>query len=335
MAPPVTPPSTTGLNVRVHDRRGVADGVIALELRATEGYELSRFTAGSHIDVELPVRDAHGHFIVRQYSLCNDPAEHHRYVIAVGRDANTRGGSAYLHDQLKVGDIVHISTPRNHFQLYEPAPHSVLVAGGIGITPLLAMARRLSALGRIWTLYLCARTPERAAFLDELEALPGTVIPVFDGVPGGAPIDLERVISDAPADAHLYCCGPTTLMEAFERAAARRAAHTVHVEWFKPRPASTATDVAAASGSFELKLAHSGVTLAVPAEKSILDVLIEAGVAVQYSCCDGVCGTCETRVLEGIPDHRDSVLLGEDADATDRMMVCVSRCAGNSLTLDL
>jgi len=335
MAPPLSPPSTTGLNVRVHDRRAVADGVIAIELRATDGYELSRFTAGSHIDVELTVRDGHGHFIVRQYSLCNDPAEHHRYVIAVGRDANTRGGSAYLHDQLKVGDIVHISTPRNHFQLYEPAPHSVLVAGGIGITPLLAMARRLSALGRTWTLYLCARTPERAAFLDELKSLPGTVIPVFDGVPGGAPIDLERVISDAPADAHLYCCGPTTLMEAFEQAAARREAHTVHVEWFKPRPASAATDVAAASGSFELKLAHSGVTLAVPPEKSILDVLIEAGVAVQYSCCDGVCGTCETRVLEGIPDHRDSVLLGEDANATDRIMVCVSRCAGNSLTLDL
>ena len=335
MAPPLSPPSTTGLNVRVHDRRAVADGVIAIELRATDGYELSRFTAGSHIDVELTVRDGHGHFIVRQYSLCNDPAEHHRYVIAVGRDANTRGGSAYLHDQLKVGDIVHISTPRNHFQLYEPAPHSVLVAGGIGITPLLAMARRLSALGRTWTLYLCARTPERAAFLDELKSLPGTVIPVFDGVPGGAPIDLERVISDAPADAHLYCCGPTTLMEAFEQAAARREPHTVHVEWFKPRPASAATDVAAASGSFELKLAHSGVTLAVPPEKSILDVLIEAGVAVQYSCCDGVCGTCETRVLEGIPDHRDSVLLGEDANATDRIMVCVSRCAGNSLTLDL
>jgi ferredoxin-NADP reductase len=335
MTPPRTPPSTTGLNVRVHERRVVADGVIAIELRASQGYELSHFTAGSHIDVELTARDAHGHFIVRQYSLCNDPAEHHRYVIAVGRDADTRGGSAYLHDELKVGDIVRISTPRNHFQLYEPAPHSVLVAGGIGITPLLAMARRLSALGRTWTLYLCARTPERAAFLDELEALPGTVIPVFDGVPGGAPIDLKRVIGDAPANAHLYCCGPTTLMEAFEQAAAQREAHTVHVEWFKPRPASTASDVATANGAFELNLAHSGVTLAVPPEKSILDVLIEAGVSVQYSCCDGVCGTCETRVLEGIPDHRDSVLLGDDANATDRIMVCVSRCAGKSLTLAL
>jgi vanillate O-demethylase ferredoxin subunit len=125
------------------------------------------------------------------------------------------------------------------------------------------MARRLSTLGRTWTLYLCARTPERAAFLDELEALPGTVIPVFDRVPGGASIDLERVIGDAPADAHLYCCGPTGLMEAFERAAVRREAHTVR-RVVQAAPASAATDVAAASGSFELKLAHSGVTLAVP-----------------------------------------------------------------------
>jgi vanillate O-demethylase ferredoxin subunit len=336
MAPTISMPTTTGLNVRVHERRMVADGVVAIELRAVDGYELSPFAAGSHIDVELPVRDAHGHFIVRQYSLCNDPVEQHRYVIGVGRDANSRGGSTYLHDHLKVGDIVHISTPRNHFQLYEPAPSSVLVAGGIGITPMLAMARRLSALGQPWTLYYCARTPERAAFLDELQALPGTVIPVFDGVPGGAPIDFAQVMTDAPADAHLYCCGPTTLMEAFERAAATREPSSVHVEWFKPRPVpANSTTGADADGEFIVKLAHSGVTLTVPAQKSILDVLIEAGVAVQYSCCDGVCGTCETRVLEGVPDHRDSVLLGEDANAPDRIMVCVSRCSGASLTLDL
>ncbi|MDM0050540.1 PDR/VanB family oxidoreductase [Variovorax sp. J22R115] len=322
--------------MRVQERRVVADGVVAIELRAVDGYELTPFAAGSHIDVELPVRDAHGHFIVRQYSLCNDPAEHDRYVIGVGRDANTRGGSAYLHDNLQVGDVVHISTPRNHFQLYEPAPSSVLVAGGIGVTPMLAMARRLSALGQRWTLYYCARTPERAAFLDELKALPGHVIPVFDGVPGGTPIDLSKVMADAPTDAHLYCCGPTTLMEAFERAAATRDPSTVHVEWFKPRPVvASATAGVKGDGNFVVKLANSGVTLTIPPQKSILDVLIEAGIAVQHSCCDGVCGTCETRVLEGIPDHRDSVLLGEEANATDRIMVCVSRCAGASLTLDL
>jgi vanillate O-demethylase ferredoxin subunit len=181
-------------------------------LRAQDGFELPHFTPGSHIDVELPVRDDNGHFMVRQYSLSNDSTESHRYVIGVGRDANSRGGSMYLHDQLQVGASLRISTPRNHFPLQESAHHSVMVAGGIGITPLLAMARRLSALGKTWTLYYCARTPAHAAFLNELQGLPGTVIPVFDGVPDGKPIDLQAVVRDAPVEAHLYCCGPASLM---------------------------------------------------------------------------------------------------------------------------
>jgi vanillate O-demethylase ferredoxin subunit len=334
MVPPLAAPSTTGLNVRVTRIARVAQDVVALELRATDGYALSPFAAGAHIDIELPVRDPDGRFLVRQYSLCNDPAEPDPYVVAVGRDANSRGGSAWIHDALKEGETLRISTPRNHFQLVEGAAQSVLVAGGIGITPLLAMARRLSALGRSWTLYYCARTPERAAFLQDLAALPGTVVPVYDGVPGGKPIDLPAVLRGVPNDAHLYCCGPTTLMEAFERAAAHRPPHHIHVEWFKPRPVPKDAK-ADADGPFEVKLARSGMRLAVPGGKSILDVLIEAGVAVQHSCCDGVCGTCETRVLEGEPDHRDSVLFGEDANSTDRMMVCVSRARGASLTLDL
>jgi len=335
MATAMSMSTTAGLDVVVHDRRVVADGVIALELRAAGGSELPPFTAGSHIDVELPVKDAHGHAIVRQYSLCNDPSERDRYVIGVGRDPNSRGGSVYLHDAVGLGDLLHVSAPRNHFQLHEAAEHSVLIAGGIGITPLLAMARRLSALGRRWRLYYCARTEQRAAFLDELRALPGEVIPVFDGLPGGQPIDLERVMRETPTDAHLFCCGPIGLMEAFERAASNRPAKNVHVEWFKPRPVEPDPMAAEAAGSFEVKLARTGLTLKVPADKSILDVLINADVAVQYSCCDGVCGTCETRVLDGVPDHRDSVLLGEDAGATDRIMLCVSRSASPCLTLDL
>jgi len=335
MVPTAAMPSTTGLNVRIHERRVVAEGVIALELRAVDGDELSPFTAGSHIDVEMPVKDAHGHFTVRQYSLSNDPFERHRYVIGIGRDHNSRGGSAYLHDHAHIGDVLHISAPRNHFQLYEPADFSILVAGGIGITPLLAMAHRLSALGKPWRLYYCARNRQRAAFLDELQGLPGEVIQVFSGVPGGERIDLDAVVRHAPADAHLYCCGPSGLMEAFERAASQRPSPNVHVEWFKPRPAETSQVVHEEASPFEVKLANSGVTLSVPADKSILDVLIDAGVAVQHSCCDGVCGTCETRVLGGIPDHRDYVLLGEETKATDRIMVCVSRARSASLTLDL
>jgi tetrachlorobenzoquinone reductase len=327
-------PGTTGMNVRVARVTPAAHDVVAIELRAVDGYALTPFAAGAHIDIELPVRDADGRFMVRQYSLCNDPADQDRYIVAVGRDANSRGGSTWLHDKLKKDDTLRISTPRNHFQLVEAAAHSVLVAGGIGITPLLAMARRLSALVRPWTLYYCARTPERAAFLSELAALPGTVTPVFDGIPGGKAIDLAQVLGQAPANAHLYCCGPASLMEAFERAAGDRPSQYVHVEWFKPRPASTAM-AADADGPFEVKLARNGMCLQVPTGKSILDVLIEAGIAVQHSCCDGVCGTCETRVLEGIPEHRDSVLFGDDAKRTDRMMVCVSRTRGPSLTLDL
>ncbi|CAN7334400.1 PDR/VanB family oxidoreductase [Variovorax sp. LjRoot178] len=325
---------STELNVKVTARTGEALGVISLELRAADGSPLPPFGAGAHIDVHLPVRDAQGRFLVRQYSLCNDPAEQDRYVIGVGRDPNSRGGSLWLQDQLQVGDLLHISAPRNNFPLDESAAHSVLVAGGIGITPLLAMSRRLRTLGRPWTLYYCARTPERAAFLEELRAMPARVVPVFDGLPGGEPLDLGSVIADAPADAHLYCCGPASLMEAFELAAARRPRQQVHVEWFKPR-AAAAHAQAQSERPFDITLARGRMMLHVPVGKSILDVLIEAGVAIPHSCCDGVCGTCETRVIEGVPEHRDAVLLGEAANISDRMMVCVSRSAGPHLTLDL
>jgi len=325
---------STELNVKVTARTGEALGVIALELRAAHDCPLPAFDAGAHIDVHLPVRDDQGRFLVRQYSLCNDPAERHRYVIGVGRDPNSRGGSAWLHERLQVGDLLRIGTPRNNFPLDESAAHSVLVAGGIGITPLLAMGRRLSTLGRPWTLYYCARTPERAAFLDELRAMPARVVPVFDGLPGGQPLALGSVIADAPAHAHLYCCGPATLMEAFELAAAGRPRQQVHLEWFKPR-AAAADGQAQRERPFDITLARGSMTLHVPVGKSILDVLIEAGVAIPHSCCDGVCGTCETRVIDGVPEHRDAVLLGDAADTTDRMMVCVSRSVGPHLTLDL
>lgn len=317
--------------VRVHARQLVAEGVIAVELRALTGVDLPAFTAGAHIDVVLPVQDPAGHEVVRQYSLCNDPAERHRYVVAVARDAASRGGSAWLHDRLRTGDVLTIAGPRNHFPLDEQAPRSVLIAGGIGVTPLLAMARRLAALGRPWQLYLCARTPERAAFVAEASALPGgEVITVFDGVAGGRPLDLAALCAGLDPDTHLYCCGPTPMLAAFEAATGQRPPGTVHVEYFKAREVE-----ASAQGTFELKLARSGRTLHVPADRSILDVLADAGIDVPYSCRDGVCGTCETRVLDGLPAHRCSVLLGDQAEATDRLMPCVSRSRSPLLTLDL
>ena len=325
------------LNLRVRARCVEAEGVISLELIDADGAALPPFEAGAHVDLHIPeAPTAPGaRNLVRQYSLCNDPAERHRYVVAVGRDAASRGGSTYLHDHLHEGDELQVGQPRNHFTLNEAASRTILVAGGIGITPLLAMARRLSALGRRWTLYYCVRTPQRAAFLAELLALPGDVIPVFDGVPGIALLDLQAVRAAANAGTHLYCCGPASLMGAFERAMAGRAPDTVHVEWFSPRAPEPAAVSPDSDHPFELHLARSGRMLQVPSDKSILDVLLEAGIAADYGCCGGVCGSCEVAVLDGRPLHRDSIFIGSDADVTDRILICVSRCAGKSLTLDL
>lgn len=317
------------LDVLIHARRQEADGVVSLDLRAIGG-DLPAFTAGAHIDVAVPLP---GGAVTRQYSLCNDPGESHRYLIGVGRDAASRGGSSWLCERAAPGDRLRISAPRNNFPLAEAAPHSVLVAGGIGITPLLAMARRLSALNRSWTLYLCAATPRRAAFLGDARALPGQVVPVFDGMPGVASLDLRAVAAAAAPDTHLYCCGPEPMLRAFQAACAGRPAGTVHMEWFK-----ASTDVPAPAGgerAFAVQLARSGRQIDVPVGTSILDALLGAGIEVAHSCCDGVCGTCETRVLTGRPDHRDAVLLGADAQAQDRIMVCVSRCHDDVLTLDL
>jgi vanillate O-demethylase ferredoxin subunit len=323
------------LAVRVVSVDHAAEDVLVLELRSLYGSDLPSFTAGAHIDVELPIPLDKAGPLVRQYSLCNDPVENHRYVIAVGRDAQSRGGSEWVHGHIRPGDRLRISAPRNHFPLSEDAPQSVLIAGGIGVTPLLAMARRLSALRRPWTFYYCARSPQRAAFLGELHMLPGTIVPVFDGIPGGERIDLSAVVREALPCTHFYCCGPSSLMEAFEQAASSLPLQQVHVEWFKARPLTSKATQPASDAAFEIRLAKTNICLEVPADKSVLDVLIEAGISIQHSCCDGLCGTCETRVLEGQPDHRDSVLLGDDAKCTDRMMVCVSRSVGSHLTLDL
>lgn len=319
------------LDACVHRIRTLVDGIIEIELHPTTGSELPAYTAGAHIDVQIPLRD--GDLLVRQYSLAGDPADRGRYLIGVSLDADSRGGSRYLHEMLAEGDTLRIGVPRNHFPLEEDAGQSVLVAGGIGVTPLVAMVRRLSTLGKPWVLYLCARTPERAAYLDELAALPGgRVITAFDGVPGGRPIDLPSLFEAAPADTHFYCCGPSSLMEAFEAQAKQVAAERVHVEWFRPR---TLPQPVGEERAFALKLARRGLELTVEPGRSMLDALLEAGVDVPHSCCDGVCGTCETRVLEGIPDHRDSVLFGADAQANDRVIVCVSRAKSESITLDL
>jgi len=313
--------------VRVRSVSWEAQGILSYDLRPFAGRELPPFTAGAHIDLLLPGG------MVRSYSLVNPQEERHRYVIAVNRDAASRGGSRFVHESVRPGDTLTVSSPRNNFPLAEDAGHSVLIAGGIGITPLWCMIQRLQALGRSWELYYCTRTRQSAAFLEPLQGLGRRVNTDlhfnFDQEPGGRMLDIAAVVASAPANAHLYCCGPLPMLEAFERAAASRPPAQVHTEYFSAREAPSV------DGGFTVVLARSKVELEVPKGKTILDALLDNGFDSPYSCLEGVCGTCEARVLEGIPDHRDLVLSKEEKESNRSMMICCSGSKSARLVLDL
>lgn len=314
------------LQVRVKRITFEAETVNSYELVATDGTGLTPFTAGSHIDLHL----ANG--MIRSYSLVNDECERHRYVIAVNRDVASRGGSSLIHDTLRAGDVVAVSPPRNNFPLSEDASHSVLIAGGIGITPLLAMIRRLQALGRSWELFYAARTRGTAAFLDETHALAPTGDNLhlnFDHEASGRMFDLAAIVKSAAAGAHLYCCGPAPMLAAFEAAAAGRPPGQVHVEYFR------AVEQPACDGGFDVRLARSKRTVTVEPGRTILDALLDAGITASYACTEGLCGTCETRVLEGIPDHRDLFLKPEEHVQNRTIMICCSGSKSRTLVLDL
>ena len=315
------------MQVRVKRISFEAESINSYELVAPGGGDLAPFTAGCHIDLHLP------NGMIRTYSLVNDQSERTRYVVAVNKDTASRGGSRFVHETLRAGDIITISHPKNNFALQESAAHSVLIAGGIGITPLFSMIRRLEALGRSWELYYAARTRPAAVFLDELNALrpnpPANIHVNFDQVPPMQMLDLPAIVKTAPSNAHLYCCGPVAMLEAFEAATADLPNDHVHVEYFKAR------EKPAVAGGFEVKLARSNRTIAVQVGKSILDALLDAGVAVSYACTEGVCGTCETRVIEGMPDHRDLFLSKEEQAANKTMMICCSGSKSPTLVLDI
>jgi vanillate O-demethylase ferredoxin subunit len=315
------------MQVRVKRISYEAESINSYELAAPSGGDLAPFTAGSHIDLYL------SNGMIRSYSLVNDQSERNRYVIAVNKDAASRGGSSFVHETLRAGDVVTVSNPRNNFALQENADHSVLIAGGIGITPLLSMIRRLEGLGRSWELFYAARTRPAAAFLEELSSLqpkPCARLHVnFDQEPSGRMFDLAEIVRGAPSKAHLYCCGPVPMLEAFEAATRDRPTEQVHVEYFKAR------EKPAAEGGFEVRLARSDRTITVEPGKTILNALLEAGIAASYACTEGVCGTCETRVIEGVPDHRD-LFLGKEEQATNKtMMICCSTSKSGTLVLDL
>jgi tetrachlorobenzoquinone reductase len=318
--------STTNLLVRVKSVTYEAERIHSYELRPRDGGELPPFAAGAHIDLKLP------NGMSRSYSLVNPQGERHRYVIAVANDAASTGGSRYIHERLRAGDTLHITPPQNNFALVEDATHSVLIAGGIGITPIWCLVQRLVELGRSWELHYSARTHAAAAFLEPITALqavnPQRVVLNFDFEPGGKPLDLAAIVNRAGDDAHLYCCGPTGMLEAFERAAKVRPRERVHVEYF------SAKEALAKGGGYTVVLAKSNVKVFVNEGESILDALRGAGVDAPFSCTEGVCGSCEMRVLEGIPDHRDMVLNDAERAANKSMMICCSGAKSETLVLD-
>ena len=311
------------ITVRVQAMRFEGSGIVSVELVSPEGAELPGFAAGAHIDLHLP------NGVVRSYSLWNSPQERHRYLIGVLLDRNSRGGSRYVHEQLRVGATITIGVPRNNFPLADAAEHTVLIAGGIGITPIYGMLNELRRLGRRAELLYCARSRAEAAFVEQLAGGDGVQVH-FDQEAGGPP-DLRGYLAARTAEAHFYCCGPTPMLNAFESLCAELGLPNVHVERFAP-----AEPVVAQQGSeYECQLARSQKLVVVPAGKSLLDALLEAGADVDHSCREGVCGSCETAVLDGVPDHRDGVLTKAERESGKTMMVCVSGCKGRRLVLDL
>jgi tetrachlorobenzoquinone reductase len=319
------------MRVRVHsiisDVAGNDDGAVkVIDLRPVDDTNLPRFQPGAHIDLYVSPG------LTRQYSLVNDADETHRYVIAVLRDEKSRGGSVWLHDWLEAGDHLTISKPRCHFALFEEAAHSVFIAGGIGVTPLWCMAQRQLRLGRSFQFHYGARSRDRAPLIGVLaEKLGGSgcLQLSYDNPTGGGGLDLKSIVRSAPGNSHFYACGPAGMLDAFIGATAEIPSGQVHLERFG------AVASAAVDGGFDVELARSGRTVAVPAGQTILQALKAAGINASHSCAEGICGACEVAVLSGVADHRDAVLTDGEKAAGKTMMICCSGAKTPRLVLDL
>jgi ferredoxin-NADP reductase len=289
-----------------------------------EGGVLPACEPGAHIGLHLPGD------IVRQYSLVNSGLHPQSYLIGVKREPAGRGGSDWLHSELRVGMQLWVDVPRNNFPLCETAAYSVLVAGGIGITPIYCMAQRLKALGRPFELHYTCRSRAGAVLLRELEAFDNVKMRFSDESEGRS-FPMDQLVAAAPTGSHLYCCGPMSMLSAFEAAceAVGRPRDECHVEYFGQKFDS------GAQAGFTVELSRSNLEVSVPAGSSILEALLQAGIYVPHSCSEGVCGACETTVLAGIPDHRDAILSEEERSASVTMMVCCSGSKGEKLVLDL
>jgi cytochrome P450/ferredoxin-NADP reductase len=309
-------------DVRVAARREVADGVVELTLAAPDGTDLPAWTAGSHIDLVLDPT------LTRQYSLCGSTAEQGTWKIGVLHEPDGRGGSSYVHEHLGEGATVRVRGPRNHFEL-EESPTYQFIAGGIGITPILAMIEEAERRGAAWHLLYGGRSRTSMAFLDRWEG--DERVTIWPQDERGL-LDLDAVIGEPRPDTLVYCCGPGALLDAVEERCAVWPEGSLHVERFAPKQVKAPED---ALDSFEVECARSGVTVSVPLGTSVFDAVEKAGVDVIGSCFEGVCGTCETDVLEGTPDHRDSILSPSERACGATMMTCVSRSLDARLVLDL
>lgn len=309
------------LNLLLKAMRLEAPGVMSLELVSPDGKNLPAFEPGAHIDLHLP------NGVMRQYSLCSDPSDLSHYRVGIRSVAGGQS-SQHVHRKLRPGEMVAVSIPRNNFPLID-AECYLFVAGGIGITPMIPMMRAASAKGKPWTLLYCNKRDEDAPFLKEIHALGGQIS--LHSSEAGTRLDVAQQLADVRKNTVVYCCGPEGLMSAVEDATGAWPADTVRFEWFKPRGRPSDEQ----SGSFEVVCEASGLTLTVPPEKSILAVLDEAGIEIPSSCQQGICGTCEVRVIDGEVDHRDSILSSSERAANATMMVCVSRAKGSRLVLDV
>jgi phthalate 4,5-dioxygenase reductase subunit len=311
------------LPLRVMRNDKIADGIHILEFRDAGGQPLPEFSAGAHIAIQAP------NGLLRKYSLCNDPAERDRYLVAIKREANGRGGSCNLIDNIKAGDELMVARPVNDFGLPPRAQDFLFIAGGIGITPIMAMIREVLRQGKRFRLFYCSRSPETTAFLDELSApeFKNQVTIHYDQGDPARSLDLKPVLAERKNREHLYCCGPRPLMEAVRAMTDHWSSTAVHFEAFSEAETHKPTDK-----PFKLRLARSGEVLDVPTTKTILEVLRDRGLEVPSSCETGTCGTCRTKLVAGEADHRDLVLA--EHERADTIMICVSRAKSDEITID-
>lgn len=316
------------VDVEVRRRDAVSDGVVTLTLADPTGADLPEWAPGAHIDLIMTPS------LVRQYSLCGDTANRAEWQVGVLLDPNSRGGSQFVHDKLHEGSTVRIRGPRNHFPLVG-SPRYLFIAGGIGITPLIPMIAAAEAAGAQWRLLYGGRTRSSMAFVDSLQRYGDRVTVCARDVQDGANFrsNLSSALAEPGENTLVYCCGPEGLLTAVEDACKTWPPDTLHIERFSAKAIEEPSP--GALETFEVECQRSGVTLTVPPDKSIYQACEEAGVDVLGSCMEGVCGTCECDVLEGEPDHRDSVLNDAEKARNDVMMTCVSRSRSERLVLDL